>query len=277
MKGGVAAVVIAAEELARLGAGSVVLALVADEEDRSLGTETLLGRLAKTGLRPDLALVAEPTHLDVASSLRGFDVVEVEIQGRAAHTSQPGEGVDAIAHLGRLLAAVERRARDIEPSGGTLLVSVVNGGSAPFTLADRASATVERRTVPGQGVRDALAEVGALLDSIASAGGGVVTRARVVVSREAWRLQESGPAREFASLLDEALAGVPGRSGADFAAPYWMEAPLFEAAGIPALVCGPSGGGLHAVDEWVDLRQVRALPAAIITAFHGVAGPADAH
>jgi acetylornithine deacetylase len=277
MKGGVAAVVIAAEELARAGAGSVVLALVADEEDRSLGTETLLGLLPRTGLRPDLALVAEPTHLDAATSLRGFDVVEVDIEGRAAHTSQPGEGVDAIAHLGRVLAAVERRAREIEPSGGTLLVSVVSGGSAAFTLADRASATVERRTTPGQDVRGALEEVESLLHSIESDGPGVATRARVLVSREAWRLQEFGPARDFATLLDQALAGVAGRSGSDFAAPYWMEAPLFEAAGIPALVCGPSGGGLHAVDEWVDLRQVRALPAAIITAFHGVAGPADGH
>ena len=45
-----------------------------------------------------------------------------------------------------------------------------------------------------------------------------------------------------------------------------MEAPLFEECGIPALVCGPSGGGLHSVDEWVDLRQVRAFPGAIVAA-----------
>ena len=37
-------------------------------------------------------------------------------------------------------------------------------------------------------------------------------------------------------------------------------APLWQAAGIPTVVCGPAGGGLHAADEWVDLRQVR-LPA----------------
>ena len=48
-----------------------------------------------------------------------------------------------------------------------------------------------------------------------------------------------------------------------------MEAPLFAAAGIPAVVCGPSGGGLHAVDEWVDLRQVRAYPRALVTSFQG--------
>jgi acetylornithine deacetylase len=42
-----------------------------------------------------------------------------------------------------------------------------------------------------------------------------------------------------------------------------MEAPLWQQV-CPTLVCGPSGGGLHAVDEWVDLRQVRALAGALV-------------
>ena len=49
-------------------------------------------------------------------------------------------------------------------------------------------------------------------------------------------------------------------------APYWMEAPLWQAAGIPALVCGPAGGGLHAADEWVDLDQVRRYAVALTAA-----------
>ena len=45
-----------------------------------------------------------------------------------------------------------------------------------------------------------------------------------------------------------------------------MEAPLWQAAGIPALVCGPAGGGLHAADEWVDLAQVRRYAVALVDA-----------
>ena len=77
--------------------------------------------------------------------------------------------------------------------------------------------------------------------------------------------------RVLTKLLDEQLSTVPGRTGAQFAAPYWMEAPLFEDVGIPALVCGPSGGGLHSVDEWVDLRQVRAFPMAVVMAVERLA------
>jgi acetylornithine deacetylase len=42
-----------------------------------------------------------------------------------------------------------------------------------------------------------------------------------------------------------------------------MESALWQAAGIPAVVCGPAGGGLHAVDEWVDLAQLRRYPVAV--------------
>lgn len=266
MKAGVAGIVVAAEELARRGRGSVVLALVADEEDRSLGTETVLSHLDTTGLSPDLALIAEPSHLEVTASLRGFAVVQVEFAGRAAHTSQAEEGVDAVAHLGRFLGAVAEAREPVQARGGELLVSVLRGGSAPFTVADQASATVERRTVPGESTSVALEEVEALLSRMRDEDRTVRATARLVVARESWQLQPDGPARAFATILDEQLTMLPGRTGAPFAAPYWMEAPLFEDVGIPALVCGPSGGGLHAADEWVDLPQVRILPDAIVTA-----------
>jgi acetylornithine deacetylase len=71
--------------------------------------------------------------------------------------------------------------------------------------------------------------------------------------REAWQLDAEGPAADLATRLAEELGTSP-----TFAAPYWMEAPLWQAV-CPTLVCGPSGGGLHAADEWVDLQQVRAF------------------
>ncbi|WP_353509486.1 M20/M25/M40 family metallo-hydrolase [Intrasporangium sp.] len=277
MKGGVAGIVVAAEELARRGRTSVVLALVADEEDRSLGTETVLAQLEATGLRPDLALVAEPSNLDLTVSLRGFAVVEVEFAGRAAHASQADEGVDAVAHLGRFLGAVAAARAPIRARGGELLVSVVRGGSAPFTVADRALAIIERRTASAESSTGTLAEVETLLARLRDEDPTVTATAQLVVARESWMLQPAGPARTFATVLDERLVTTPGRTGTDFAAPYWMEAPLFEENGIPALVCGPSGGGLHSVDEWVDLRQVRAFPEAIVAAVESLGEGFDAH
>ena len=88
MKAGVAAMVVAAERAADAGHdGDVVLALVADEEHASLGTAAVLEHLA--GRLPDACIVGEPTWLDVIVAHRGFSAIEVEIRGRAAHSSRP--------------------------------------------------------------------------------------------------------------------------------------------------------------------------------------------
>ena len=269
MKGGVAGLVVAAEELAaRSAPGRLVLALVADEEDSSLGTEAVLEALPGLGVVPDVALVAEPTWLALTRSLRGYALVEVTLTGRAAHSSQPELGTNAVAHLGRLLTAVEAGDRAM-PDGGSLMVTVASGGESPFVLARSARALVERRTVPGESSGDALTEVEAILGTLARDDPTLDATARLVVAREAWRHDTEGPAATLGDHLERTLVGqgpLDGIHEGPFHAPYWMEAPLWQAAGIPALVCGPAGGGLHAADEWVDLRQVRRFTVALVAA-----------
>jgi acetylornithine deacetylase len=272
MKGGVAGLVAAAEAVRARGIPlGVVLTLVADEEDASLGTEAILARLPALGLVPQVAVVAEPTWLANATSHRGYALVEVDLRGRGAHTSMPHEGVNALAHLGRLLVAVEEAAEAVAARGGALLASVGRGGSAPFTVPDTAQVVIERRTVPGEPSATALTEVQALLDRMRAADPSVDATARLSLAREAWALDPVGAGARLGSLvtdgLTRALADEPDLAPAtDFAAPYWMESALLEAAGIPTLVCGPAGGGMHAVDEWVDLRQVRAYAVALADA-----------
>ena len=265
MKGGVAAMVVAAEELARRRLpGRVVLALVADEEDASLGTLAVLDALPGLGIEPDVAVIGEPTWLALAQSLRGYAFVEVTLEGRAAHSSQPEQGVNAVAHLGRLLAAVESRGSLVAERGGSLMVTVASGGESPFVLARHATAIVERRTVPGERSEAALAEVEHLLVHLRLQDDTVSARARLVVARDPWQLDDSGPAAALAADLSRALGD--DAASEPFHAPYWMEAPLWQAAGIPTVVCGPAGGGLHAADEWVDLHQVRRYTLALIEA-----------
>jgi acetylornithine deacetylase len=254
MKGGVAALVAAAEHLLATGAPvHPVLALVADEEDASLGSEAVIEALPRLGVRPDACLIAEPTDLALCRSLRGFAVVRVAIEGRAAHSSQPELGVNAVTRLGRLLAAVDARAAEVRAAGGDLMVTLVQGGSSAFVVPAHAECLVELRTTPEQRSSDALAEVHRLLEPAWRA------MTELVVHRDGWRLDDTGPAAALADRLGAALG-----TGATFDAPYWMEAPLWQQL-CPTLVCGPAGGGLHAADEWVDLRQVRALTTALVT------------
>lgn len=254
MKGGVAAVVVAAERLVATGAPvRPVLALVADEEDASLGSEAVIAALPSLGVRPDACLIAEPTDLALSRSLRGFAVVRVTFPGRAAHSSQAELGVNAVTHMGRLLHAVDAAAAEVRASGGDLMVTVARGGESAFVVPDRAECLVELRTTPDRSSAEALAEVAALLDPAWDA------EVELVTHRDGWRLDDAGPAADLARRLGTELG-----TGPTFDAPYWMEAPLWQAV-CPTLVCGPSGGGLHAVDEWVDLRQVRALTTALVS------------
>jgi len=242
MKGGIAALVVAAERLVATDAPvRPVLALVADEEDASLGSEAVIEALPALDIRPEVCLIGEPTDLALARSLRGFAVVKVTFAGRAAHTSQPERGVNAVTHLGRFLQKVDEQ--------GDLMVTVVRGGESPFVVPDHAECIVELRTLPGE-TTDALENVRALLEPEWQA------ESELIVQRDGWRFVDV----PFADRLGAELG-----TEATFDAPYWLEASLWQHV-CPTVVCGPSGGGLHAIDEWVDLGQVRAFTAAVIAA-----------
>lgn len=257
MKAGVAALVVAAQRLVAAGSAvRPVLALVADEEDASVGSKAVIAALPRLGLRPDACLIAEPTDLALARSLRGFSVVRVRLPGRAAHSSQAELGVNAVTHLGRLLHAVDERAPHVRARGGDLMVTLVCGGSSAFVVPDRAECLVELRLPPDQPCGEALAEVRGLLDPQWRA------EVELVGCRDGWSLDREGTAADLAAALGDRLG-----TGATFEAPYWMEAPLWQQV-CPTLVCGPGGGGLHAVDEWVDLRQLRIFTTALVDVLH---------
>lgn len=262
MLGGVAALVVAAEAAGDADA-EVLLALVADEEDRSLGTEAVLDALPRLGIHPSVCLVGEPTWLGRCRSLRGYAVADVTITGRAAHTSLAHEGVNALTQAAALVGAIEGRAHGIRERGGELLVSVMHSGRAPFTVPDEARLTVERRTVPGEDPGVLLDDIDAALHAVRATAGQVRAEIALTINRPAWELDAEGPAADFADRLDAALDAETNAPATSFEAPYWMEAALWQAAGIPSLVCGPAGGGLHAVDEWVDLDHVRAYAVAL--------------
>ena len=258
MKGGVAALVTTAETLAGSAAPvRVVLALVADEEDASKGSEAIIAALPDLGIRP-----GRMPHRRAHRSRPG----PVAARVRRGASAVPGPG-------GPQLTTPARRQRGHPPRptghvsgrpclggrarGGDLMVTVARGGDSPFVVPEWAECLVERRTVPGESAESALAEVRELLPRGADA------TVELHAYREAWELDAEGPAADLANRLGEALG-----TEATFAAPYWMEAPLWQAV-CPTLVCGPSGGGLHAADEWVDLRQVRAFAEALPVVLRG--------
>jgi acetylornithine deacetylase len=250
MKAGLAAIMFTAAEASTRGelAGDLVVTAVADEEALSIGTEELVRTV-----RADAAIVTEPTELRVTIAHKGFVWLEVETTGVAAHGSRYDLGVDAIARMGPLLVALakldERLRADREPhpllGGASLHASLIEGGRELSSYPDRCLLKVERRTLPGETV----AEVEEQLRGIAGADATV----RTMFVRQP--LETSGDEPIVRTLLGEATT-VLGEAPEVIGAPFWTDAGLLAAAGIPAVLFGPGGTGAHADVEWVDLDEV---------------------
>jgi acetylornithine deacetylase len=256
MKGGVAAMMSAAAMVAARGlaAGRLIVAAVVDEEHSSIGADALVRTW-----RADAAIVTEPTDLAVAIGHKGFAWVEIAVEGKAAHGSRPAEGQDAILRLGRVLSRLEAldgalQSRPPHPLMGTgsLHASIVQGGRELSSYPDHASLQMERRTLPAEAESAALAEVQAILDALVREDPTFRARATAMFSRPAYEVPAD---HELPRALSAALiraGGQPRIAGASF----WTDAAVLGHAGIPSILFGPGGAGLHSTEEYVTLADV---------------------
>lgn len=269
MAGGLAAAMVAAAAAAPDLAGELLLAFAADEEFASRGMEELLAEL-DDGPRASGAIVVEPTDLEVTLAHRGFAWYRVEYEGLASHGSQPELGVDAIDRaLDGLVAlralGVEIGARPRHPllGSGSVRVATIEGGTDAATVADRCVLVVERRTLPGE------PDPGAELERVLAAS----QPARIVslVARPAMEAALDSPIARSVLTAVERVGGAPAVRRGD---PWWTDAGLIAAAGIPVVLIGPTGGGAHADEEWVSARSLGTLVAVLESVIADFCGPA---
>jgi acetylornithine deacetylase len=263
MKAGVAAALVAAREAARSGlAGDVIVAAVADEEVASIGVQEVLRTLSA-----DAAIVTEPTELEVVVAHKGFVWCELEVTGRAAHGSRPALGVDAIVkagpvlvELGRLDDALAARTHPLL-GRGSVHASLIDGGRELSSYPDRCLVTLERRTLPGEGVEDVERELDELLARCRAADGELGAARRTLLVREP---VEVDAGHEIVAAVRAAAAAATGGEPPIGGASFWADSGFIAAAGIPTVLFGPGGEGAHAVEERVSLRDTEAVARALV-------------
>ncbi len=235
--------------------GNVIFTAVIDEEYASLGTLELAQRF-----RADGAIVAEFTELQLILAHRGFVWLEIETLGKAAHGSRPDLGVDAIAKMGPVLVALEQLNKRLlsRPShpllgSGSLHASTIQGGQEPSTYPERCHLFVERRTLPGETPESVEAELQEIIQNIRHSDPAF----KAVISRCLDRSPLETPEdADIAQTLQAAAGKVLHQPLKISGVPFWTDAALLSAAGVPSVLFGPSGGGAHAVEEWVDLSSM---------------------
>jgi acetylornithine deacetylase len=256
MKGGLAAMIDAARVIAQRGleSGRVIVATVVDEEYASIGADALVG-----AWQADAAIVTEPTDLHVAIGHKGFAWLEVETFGRAAHGSRPREGRDAIMRMGRVLGRLEALDRELQQrpphpvmETGSLHASIIEGGRELSSYPDRCRLHVERRTIAGENGASALDEVQRILDEVSTADPEFQGTVKLNFSRPPYELAAAHalPRGLVAAAAAEAIdSHVVGMS-------FWTDAAVLASAGIPSVLFGPGGAGLHSTEEFVNVADV---------------------
>jgi len=256
MKGGLAAIMLAAAEAKRQHLrGDVILTAVSDEEYASIGTSSIV-----KSWHADAAIVTEPTGLDICVAHKGFIWLEVETQGIAAHGSRPDLGVDAIVKMGKVLVGLEELDRSLrsKPShplleSGSLHASLITGGQELSSYPERCVLSVERRTIPGETPASVESQIRTIFDQLAASDPAFKASLRTTLVRDAFEVAENEP---IVQVVRRQAAALLGREPAIVGATAWMDSAILSAAGIPTVVFGPGGEGAHAVVEWVDLEEV---------------------
>ncbi|GBE86848.1 tryptophan synthase beta subunit-like PLP-dependent enzyme [Sparassis latifolia] len=260
MKAGIAASLVAAHRArASRPRGDIILTLVADEENLSLGTQEVLA----AGWRADAAVVSEPTNLELMLSHKGFVWFEVDIIGKAGHGSRPDLCVDAIVKAGHFLVALEaygdtllKGAHAEHPvlGTGTVHAGLIRGGEEASSYPALCTVSVERRTVPGETPTLVETQLRAVLDEVSHRVPDFRYLLRVGDARPPYEVDRENPfVKMFSQHAESVLEHAPTVAGAT----YWADSALLAEKGMPVVLFGAQGEGAHAAREFATVDSIR--------------------
>ncbi|MGF7160787.1 acetylornithine deacetylase/succinyl-diaminopimelate desuccinylase-like protein [Rhodoligotrophos appendicifer] len=245
MKSGVAAMIAGAEAFLKGGddfAGRVVLLASADETSGGyLGVGAVLDKLA--ALKPDMAVICEPTLGDVGIGHRGAGWIEITVTGKAGQAGKVHTGINAILVAADMIAILERDLPATFPVGRSrwlpepsLNIGSINGGIKPNIIPQVCRFVLDRRVTLGETVEDIVAPVHQIASAVAERWAAQVT-AEVIMFVPASEVSEDEPiiaacARAFAEVTGKSgkLRGIGGFTDAHF---------FIDKLHVPAINFGP--------------------------------------
>ncbi len=236
---------------------SVILLASVDEEYLMRGAEAF----ARSGAKIDGAIVGEPTRLDVVIATKGFVRWKMHTIGKSAHSSTPSLGDNAIYQMADLLHLLRD---EIEPllasrkhplvGSATWSVGKISGGASVNIVPETCTVEIDRRLLPGETSKSALAEFDAAVAAIQR------SHPRIKVRCDEPFGDVSGldtPASaDIVRALELGCGRVRGESKLVGVA-YGTNASKFADAGISCVVFGPGDvSQAHTADEFVSIEQV---------------------
>jgi len=256
MKGSIAAMLGVAKTISDQNIklpGDLILTFVADEEYESIGTQALLKDISA-----DACIVTEPTELKICLAHRGFGVYEITTHGLAAHGGLHKVGIDANLKMGKVLYELGQLSQRVTSAKkhqlcgeASLHVPLINGGQSLFIYANQCTINVERRTLPGEEESIVYQELRNILTQLHSEDKDFNATIKQLIWRNPYEIAKD-------SSIVKALSNSIGRANSVeyIGHTWWEDSGLFGQAGIPTVIIGPKGGGIHQQEEWVELNSV---------------------
>jgi len=268
MKGGLGAMAMTLVALDRAKVsleGDLYLAAVVGEEERSEGTEDIVLK----GPKADMAIVGEPTDLEIQPSHRGLEWFDIHFHGKAAHGGQADKGVNAISMASRFINLLESDLLPRLKAKGsssmlppTLNVGVVRGGQQPSSVADHCLVKIDRRWTPEEDLQTVFQEIYDLFDILKKSDPGF----KAELKRDYTNMKTMTHVPNFVptdhrlvTSLKDSVASVTGDPPKVTSFWGWTDAALMTHFGkTPTVVFGPGGKGAHSRVEYVlteDLQK----------------------
>ena len=268
IKGGMTAMLGAVARLAQerpKNMPTVIMACTVNEEHGYSGASELpklwsAGTKSVVPRRPDVAIVAEPTELNVVVAHKGAVRWKCRTHGVAAHSSQPERGKNAIYGMVSVLAALERYAGELgkvvpeHPLCGqaTLSVGTIQGGLSVNTVPDACVIEIDRRLLPGEEAWTAYEQVLAYLRESVKSGVEIEHEHPYLLGIPLGDHDNGALADRLAAVLQRVLG-----CGKKIGVPFGTNASRIAVVGVPTVVFGPGSiNQAHTADEWLSLDEL---------------------
>jgi acetylornithine deacetylase len=238
------------------------LAFSYDEEVGCTGVRPMIGEFGKTLPVPRYVFVGEPTGMTVVDAHKGPVRWRVELNGRAAHSSMPHLGVNAIAYAGLLIAELARMEQELrggvrderfDPPWTSLQVTQIEGGTASNIVPVPCWFGWEIRGLPGFDPMTLDARLRRLAETCR-------TEMRRVAPEADIRIQVANRVPAFGADTRSGIVPLAlqiGQQNETFAVSYCTEAGLFQDGGAPAVVVGPGHiAQAHTVNEFIAVDEL---------------------
>lgn len=251
--------------------GTLELALVADEE--TMGFKGAAFLVEEGHVRPDIAIVGEPTSLRIVRAQRGAAWFRVTTRGVAGHGSAPERGVSAIRHMAEIVLRLDETLPDISHpvlGGPSLNVGSIHGGEKVNIIPAGCVVEVDRRSLPQESSEDVTRSIERAVDLARERFSDIDATVELAFYGDPFEIPEDAEVVQVAAgaaseVLDRdaELIGFRGASDARF----------FADVGADVIVWGPGQIELaHTASESVELDEVEHAARAYALAFARLLG-----